>query len=236
MGSSPHARGTPEWDTQSDTESGIIPACAGNTPSRLASPLPRWDHPRMRGEHRSDTLVRSSVLGSSPHARGTQSTRYDPACRPGIIPACAGNTFTLGHSGLRDGDHPRMRGEHATYTPGAWCPPGSSPHARGTQSIQAATQQTRGIIPACAGNTGMSRPRVRACRDHPRMRGEHVQAGALCHVVEGSSPHARGTLRAGHGGRGRQGIIPACAGNTLDFKNLKGETGDHPRMRGEHRP
>ena len=31
-----------------------------------------------------------------------------------------------------------------------------------------------------------------------------------------------------------QGIIPACAGNTLDNRFGRGRTWDHPRMRGEH--
>ena len=113
---------------------GIIPACAGSTsvlntrsaPGRGSSPHARgarkeqqnegfayWDHPRMRGEHLSSTGVHL-------------------LCR-GIIPACAGSTYTkrelkmisegssphargaLSRSQIRAQaarDHPRMRGEH----------------------------------------------------------------------------------------------------------------------------
>ena len=52
---------------------GIIPACAGNT-LRTVEPIAlAGDHPRMRGEHTVRVQNAVRVLGSSPHARGTQS-------------------------------------------------------------------------------------------------------------------------------------------------------------------
>ena len=52
--------------------------------------------------------------------------------------------------------------------------------------------------------------------------------------AEGSSPRARGALLQSHGGGLRIGIIPACAGSTLDVRRGKAAGGDHPRVRGEH--
>ena len=91
---------------------------------------------------------------------------------------------------------------------------GSSPRVRGTRSFDDPVHRQRGIIPACAGNTGSSL--VRWVRS------------------SGSSPRVRGTLprpvhRADH-----EGIIPACAGNTIWLRPSRRGSGDHPRVCGEH--
>ena len=91
---------------------------------------------------------------------------------------------------------------------------GSSPHVRGTPCTSRTPEASRGIIPACAGNTGP----VLQVRRH---RG-------------GSSPHVRGTLVADPRCAGRAGIIPACAGNTMASNCRSTTSGDHPRMCGEH--
>ena len=111
-GSSPHARGTLPSTGSYPLGTGIIPACAGNTLSSYPASGRRWDHPRMRGEH---LLFRRTIpgrRGSSPHARGTHFPIVAPSLIPGIIPACAGNTYGLLNKGRMEEDHPRMRGEH----------------------------------------------------------------------------------------------------------------------------
>ena len=66
------------------------------------------------------------------------------------------------------------------------------------------------------------------------MRGEHVVFGLDSMAGLGSSPHARGTQECRQCEGDRQGIIPACAGNTI-YKYFSFSCGrDHPRMRGEH--
>ena len=66
------------------------------------------------------------------------------------------------------------------------------------------------------------------------MCGEHVVSEHLHGHVQGSSPHVRGahrcTAQSGHG----RGIIPACAGSTLDLIDTATGNRDHPRMCGEH--
>ena len=173
MGSSPHARGTPDIITPIAAFFGIIPACAGNTGSLRPIARNSRDHPRMRGEHRSATIrggrpgdhprmrgehslvrmARVAVRGSSPHARGTPPSRRLALGYSGIIPACAGNTRYLLLAFLPPRDHPRMRGEHEPGPPWPISWLGSSPHARGTLSGASRDDKVRGIIPACAGNT-----------------------------------------------------------------------------------
>ena len=93
----------------------IIPACAGSTCDANGRPVRTADHPRMRGEHRADYLTRGVHWGSSPHARGAPLPRGNSRLRQGIIPACAGSTVSFVLTGGNGWDHPRMRGEHASY-------------------------------------------------------------------------------------------------------------------------
>ena len=111
---------------------------------------------------------------------------------------------------------------------------GSSPHARGTLVGITPTAIMFGIIPACAGNTLYCYILLSVCGDHPRMRGEHIPDSAESKCGRGSSPHARGTQCDECGVVIFHGIIPACAGNTCRMSLRRFDTGDHPRMRGEH--
>ena len=178
-GSSPHARGTHTAKFTVPPDYGIIPACAGNTMRIRPVLLVMRDHPRMRGEHSSRYAFSSSLTGSSPHARGTPFCSDNLTDGHGIIPACAGNTKFRQSKGFFQRDHPRMRGEHKIDDRDSAHKKGSSPHARGTpDGRQDETAQT-GIIPACAGNTLRTLMVARTCRDHPRMRGEHLHSHDL---------------------------------------------------------
>ena len=127
-----------------------------------------------------------------------------------------------------------MRGEHRILDIHKYAMQGSSPHARGTHPAKCLTQSTKGIIPACAGNTcGMVHGRAQI-RDHPRMRGEHLKLDFIDSLHTGSSPHARGTPRIQIRLYCQPGIIPACAGNTTGLTAAALLLTDHPRMRGEH--
>ena len=214
-GSSPHARGTRDKETDETDWTGIIPACAGNTNSFKSMQSSVRDHPRMRGEHIANVDGGPDMQGSSPHARGTLLVASALMCCFGIIPACAGNTKKAGKRWTPIGDHPRMRGEHHTSLSNVWDALGSSPHARGTHSYRTAVTHHVGIIPACAGNTCQSAGSWPHPWDHPRMRGEHGLERPTKQDRMGSSPHARGTRGLVALCLGRVGIIPACAGNTV---------------------
>ena len=150
-----------------------------------------------------------------------------------------------------------MRGEHVdeidvAYSRGG----GSSPHARGAPYADPISSFCAGIIPACAGSTRTQCRRLLGRPDHPRMRGEHCDNTAFSttssgssphargapelrlhrHYRRGSSPHARGAHRPIYNGNEGARIIPACAGSTNLGESQDLQLGDHPRMRGEHRP
>ncbi|EEP20763.1 hypothetical protein BIFANG_03333 [Bifidobacterium angulatum DSM 20098 = JCM 7096] len=71
-GSSPRVRGTHGRHVQNRTLAGIIPACAGNTPAKAASPSRNRDHPRVCGEHSVTASGHACMRGSSPRVRGTR--------------------------------------------------------------------------------------------------------------------------------------------------------------------
>ena len=86
-------RGTHVKEFLAQTDDGIIPAYAGNTPQAERPEPTRRDHPRVCGEH---GVVREPICrktGSSPRMRGTPHPVGSGRPHPGIIPAYAGNTM-----------------------------------------------------------------------------------------------------------------------------------------------
>ena len=116
QGSSPRVRGTQRLVRAPRPEQGIIPACAGNTSSFAKSHLVAGDHPRVCGEHGSRSTALRLFLGSSPRVRGTPCRCAGALRRPGIIPACAGNTRRYTMFSSLAWDHPRVCGEHCVPT------------------------------------------------------------------------------------------------------------------------
>ena len=233
-GSSPRARGAPGSRSSSCSRSGIIPACAGSTSFLPLAICCSRDHPRVRGEH-SDLVERLwRPAGSSPRARGAHGEDRGHLVVAGIIPACAGSTFSSMASRSRPGDHPRVRGEHSTRMMFCAAIAGSSPRARGALSVAGEHRPHRGIIPACAGSTAIPGWSPSGEGDHPRVRGEHCDSRLVTFRGGGSSPRARGARRKYQKRPGLPGIIPACAGSTMGGINCRRYRWDHPRVRGEH--
>ena len=199
-GSSPHARGAHTGPEQGTSPRRIIPACAGSTRSWGNIGSPQRDHPRMRGEHDGIYAAYRGDEGSSPHARGAPVRHVGQDLVAGIIPACAGSTIRCGSGRTWRQDHPRMRGEHFASNATSAASQGSSPHARGALMSSLSVASTPW--------------------DHPRMRGEHeIEVGSIV-ASPGSSPHARGALVEELVVAGGDGIIPACAGSTLEYLRL----------------
>ncbi len=92
-GSSPHARGPRPGTLRPPHQRGLIPACAGTTPSWPRCCRAGWAHPRMRGDHRRRASLSRTVRGSSPHARGPPTAIAMCHSWKGLIPACAGTTL-----------------------------------------------------------------------------------------------------------------------------------------------
>ena len=151
-GSSPLARGLPEWYEQMRAEAGIIPARAGFTvgssllrqhrpgSSPLARGLPRpgprpeappADHPRSRGVYMVRPTRSVIGVGSSPLARGLHRPLYNEFCDARIIPARAGFTRDYTIRTAQKKDHPRSRGVYPEGDMYLKAAEGSSPLARG---------------------------------------------------------------------------------------------------------
>ena len=138
-GSSPLARGTLNLKSLKYVTERLIPARAGNTPTRHNATGRRSAHPRSRGEHSPLMTSKIVVVGSSPLARGTQEAPAPVKSCKRLIPARAGNTVNVITHGYSPSAHPRSRGEHCTFLLVHVADPGSSPLARGTLHLRSAT-------------------------------------------------------------------------------------------------
>ena len=131
-------------------------------------------------------------------------------------------------------DHPRVCGEHLRGLHALVAEQGSSPRMRGTPVSLSSIVNTRGIIPAYAGNTLAAQSSKSSTGDHPRVCGEHLSAMSFVVFIGGSSPRMRGTLSTVNWSIRDRGIIPAYAGNTAIFPTSAFIIRDHPRVCGEH--
>ena len=127
-----------------------------------------------------------------------------------------------------------MCGEHNAIAANSLNQSGSSPHVRGALQAGLGHHVGRGIIPACAGSTLDAKIPQHLVGDHPRMCGEHDGVQAILTTDKGSSPHVRGAPRSSARIIRMAGIIPACAGSTMDVPAVSVTIRDHPRMCGEH--
>ena len=232
-GSSPRARGTAGDRLLYQPVTGIIPACAGNSPPCARCCAGTRDHPRVRGEQIISRYMREPSPGSSPRARGTEDDVPEFRITAGIIPACAGNSSPSTARRHPERDHPRVRGEQLASAFNVEYAKGSSPRARGTACQLIEAHAVVGIIPACAGNRPRPRPARRRWRDHPRVRGEQAIQKSNPGFDPGSSPRARGTAESPCRSASDLRIIPACAGNSLACRTRCRCYRDHPRVRGE---
>ena len=114
------------------TAARFIPAGAGNTRTVDAKATFFLVHPRRRGEHDEARDFGTTLIGSSPQARGTHNLFADDLVDLRFIPAGAGNTPHPGHRRASQPVHPRRRGEHSDRKSFSVLVNGSSPQARGT--------------------------------------------------------------------------------------------------------
>ena len=212
-GSSPLARGLRPPLGARNRGRGIIPARAGFTD------YPRWrghrprDHPRSRGVYHRDKPALTVLDGSSPLARGLQSTCHCSACHTS--------------------DHPRSRGVYPRRRGARMTAAGSSPLARGLRPTARPCGPTTGIIPARAGFTPGAGQAPADGTDHPRSRGVYPAAQDGEWEVSGSSPLARGLLPRPPRRACARRIIPARAGFTTAAAWSSGaKRGSSPLARG----
>ena len=175
---------------------------------------------------------RASALGSSPLARGLPGVRAAGSVPVGIIPAHAGFTPPSTATTVPCRDHPRSRGVYAHRPVDGQMGRGSSPLARGLQSVTLARTTVWGIIPARAGFTVVQDHPTVGVEDHPRSRGVYTPAASATGRLPGSSPLARGLPLSSQPRTWSPGIIPARAGFTATAWMPVTRPRDHPRSRG----
>ena len=112
-------------------------------------------------------------------------------------------------------DHPRIRGEYIVGRMGKNLYGGSPPHTRGIHKRIHAVDCRCGITPAYAGNTGNEMQPSTGGVDHPRIRGEYKKQLTDSLELQGSPPHTRGIPFTSNTLKGKSGITPAYAGNTV---------------------
>ena len=154
--------------------------------------------------------------------------------KEGITPACAGTTFRHEKSPESGGDHPRVCGNHFVEPDTAVAAGGSPPRVREPQRAYYSPIDGGRITPACAGTTWHERYRHGACRDHPRVCGNHCHVMVPLRIFGGSPPRVREPLVGFSLALCFCGITPACAGTTIINVFEKQRNRDHPRVCGNH--
>ena len=213
-GSSPLARGLRQYQVEVSESIWIIPARAGFTRPQTDRKSPSRDHPRSRGVYEILHMRSSTMIGSSPLARGLPRRRPRIKARLRIIPARAGFTMTVFFTLIRIRDHPRSRGVYVYFHNLRFDGNGSSPLARGLPAEDLAGDTSGRIIPARAGFTRPTARRARGGSDHPRSRGVYEPRTTRWRPGPGSSPLARGLHVERQASAVGLGIIPARAGFT----------------------
>ena len=110
---------------------------------------------------------------------------------PPIARVCGG---TAGHNHLVGNSH------------------GLSPRVRGNLQQRSRQHQSRGSIPACAGEPDSAAPSSCWSRVYPRVCGGTTLNNDLVWTVAGLSPRVRGNLEEDAQDQALLGSIPACAG------------------------
>ncbi len=232
LGSSPPTRGTHLRFQVSDTIFRITPAYAGNTIHTAIHHLTYQDHPRLRGEHTTQTVILHTRVGSPPPTRGTRQINNYVQLTHRITPAYAGNTSESASTDGRTQDHPRLRGEHLFKSTTSKTTPGSPPPTRGTRVFLQVRQAVYRITPAYAGNTMESIPYRQHSQDHPRLRGEHLLRHAQRTLQAGSPPPTRGTPFPQQTTTFKFGSPPPTRGTLLPVLLLPSASGITPAYAG----
>ena len=217
-GSSPRVRGKQLGAAHRVAAPGLIPACAGKTPTSPPDRTRSWAHPRACGENDAAAEGAWVPVGSSPRVRGKLSGRLPAAASAGLIPARAGKT---GHEEImkipglwlipaRAGKtphiistrpppraHPRACGENATPCRSRARFAGSSPRVRGKRPHPRRRRGPVRLIPARAGKTAPASSASSSGSAHPRTCGENQRTLRYPRHQAGSSPRVRGKPRQG---------------------------------------
>ena len=197
------------------------------------------DHPRIRGEHLTLTVIRLENMGIIPAYAGS-TVRFHPFPAPlwGSSPHTRGAPQTLRRTLRCQGDHPRIRGEHSQQATQSVAAARIIPaYAGSTKSLRKRQSIIPGSSPHTRGALQPGRSSICTHRDHPRIRGEHSLPCVLGGHAAGIIPaYAGSTAIIGAVGMVMTGSSPHTRGAPNRDVYVFGVNWDHPRIRGEHSP
>ncbi len=210
--STPHARRSTRGEAALDDVGDVYPACAGIHRKTVARRLFDQGLPRMRGDPPHTEIPYTTLISSTPHARGSTSNVRHAIMESSVYPACAGihlseRPWTDKMRGL-----PRMRGDPPRSFNSVSLKLSSTPHARGSTPVPIPYEAKSFVYPACAG----IHLREVGIGDHisglPRMRGDPPISKLSEYRRITSTPHARGSTASFRTPPPRHPVYPACAG------------------------
>ena len=164
--------------------------------------------------------------------RGKRHSGWAYHCARRIIPAHAGQTLRRHPPRRLTPDHPRACGANVPARAFGIFARGSSPRMRGKRFVGRDAIKMHRIIPAHAGQTGLTFPGWGRTSDHPRACGANTTIARELFGNCGSSPRMRGKLTTFFCFHAPSRIIPAHAGQTHQAAGSCSASSDHPRACG----
>ena len=213
---------------------GITPADAGKTQTQPNYLERKKDHPRGCGENKFLLVGLSEIMGSPPRMRGKRRQHMCYLSSRRITPADAGKTPLIMLAPVLHMDHPRGCGENKIRQRKLPSCLGSPPRMRGKPTFRTFYGRRLRITPADAGKTVLHMTARLKFQDHPRGCGENRIPSAISAKVLGSPPRMRGKLLYPLSSINCNGITPADAGKTCNFRWSYFGRWDHPRGCGEN--
>ena len=156
-----------------------IPACAGEPSGRLDSRSSQRVYPRVCGGTPLVAYPYSPTKGLSPRVRGNLSCFFSPFSVYGSIPACAGEPLLGSCTTTSCTVYPRVCGGTFHMVNSLPDVDGLSPRVRGNLRLQLQGRNSRGSIPACAGEPARRADAVGPGRVYPRVCGGTIPLPGL---------------------------------------------------------
>ena len=209
-----------------------IPAWAGETRPYCRRHAQTPVYPRVGGGNLMLLSSSCNSRGLSPRGWGKPNRAWCLTCRPGSIPAWAGETRIVIRLRRLSMVYPRVGGGNTLTYEVRPDVIGLSPRGRGKRSHSKHKHHHPGSIPAWAGETSSSSGSSSSGSVYPRVGGGNAVAGIGPGQDNGLSPRGRGKRKATRLSTPCNRSIPAWAGETRWVKVSPGTYEVYPRVGG----
>ena len=152
------------------------------------------------------------ISGLSPRVRGNPAAPFPDAAGRWSIPACAGEPFATPATPSPTPVYPRVCGGTHAVRAGDRIGPGLSPRVRGNPQSTSPSPDTKGSIPACAGEPYAGTSMAGQGQVYPRVCGGTRFRWRAGWGGNGLSPRVRGNHNRQPAQQDFLRSIPACAG------------------------